>query len=150
MGNKKTIIVLILAAILAFITAFVIFLINKPINSIQDINENLIDTNKQEETIIEDIVPAQESLKEEILETKTEVKSVVKQSLVQKPVQKAQPKTTVTTPQIKPIKVEASVEDARDIEKTEKDNGVIKEANSGVVVITREFKTETPAKYSFK
>ena len=137
MSNKKTILVILLAAILAFLA--VLFVFNPTKTSVK--KEDVI------EEVIEPTAPA--IVEEEKIEESTAEEEEIKPEI--KPVAKPTP-VKVSTPVIKQIQVEEAKEAIK--EETSKeiqvDAGIIKESGSNDIVITREFKSKSPTKYSFE
>ena len=119
--NKHTIIVIITAGILALLGALVIFKTTKKTEVIEPI--------KEEETIIP--LPEPEPIK---------VEKEVKKVSYQKP---TQPKPEVKElPEIKQIVVKEA--------ETPVHENVVQEEESKDIVITKEYKIQTPARYTFK
>lgn len=132
-NNKKTFLVILLATILAFLAVFFITKSTKPqkdFDNVPTIKENIIE---ETETKIE--------------ESKVENKPVVQ--LNQKPQKQIQ------SPKLEDIKLEKLVVEenpeitTKPIE-PEIDNGIKKIEGTNIIEVTREFKIDTPAKYSFK
>lgn len=131
--NRKSLVVIILAGLLALLGAFVIFMFNKP-TALQPIEQ------QEEETIIP--IPEPEPVKVE--ETKPEVKPAVPNKVKKVSYKKPAPKPTVNeTPVIKPIVVKEAEPEVVQNE------GVVQE-DSKDIVITREYKMQSPARYTFK
>ncbi len=138
MEKKNIVIVVIIAIICALLTA--LFLIKSPKNGpvlIPEEQKTVI-----EQPAVETVLPAEETIKED--EGEQEQKTVEKP--LSKPV--AKPTTPISqTPVIKPIQVEEEKTMEVSVEKAVQDAGIIKD--SGEIVITREFKSQSPSKYSF-
>ena len=135
MSNKKTILVILLAAILALLAVLFIF--------------NPTKTTVKKEDVIEEVIePTAPAIVEEKIEESTaeeEIKPEIK------PVAKPAPVKT-STPVIKQIQVEEAKEVVKEEPQNEiqVDAGIIKESGSNDIVITREFKSKSPTKYSFE
>lgn len=142
MDRKKNVLVIIFATLLALLVAFVFFKIyNNKIKTVepkQEIVQEEIKLN-EEEVLVEEI-------KEEIIEKKEAPVVQPKKETVAttKPIKKEE------APVIKSIQVEEVKVVENKIEENKQDCGVIKDAATNEIVITREFKTTTPNKYSFK
>lgn len=138
-NNKKILLVFLFATILALLTVFFITKYNtneRTINTEPTIKENLI-----EEINVDNNT---EVTKPTLEETKVTPE-------ITKPKKQIQNKTEL--PEIKKIVVEENKEEVKEDLKEEKlneDNGIQKIEGSNVIEITREFKVETPSKYSFK
>lgn len=141
MTNKqKTFLIILLATILAFLA---VFFINKNSNHKKDI-ENI--------PTIENYVIEDSNTKFE--ENKVEIKPEIKPEIQIE--QKAQKQ--IKTPKLENIKYEQPVikeikeikEKATNSEETAIDNGIKKIEGTDIIEVTREFKIDTPAKYSFK
>ena len=143
MDKKKNVLVIIFATLLALLVAFVFFKIyNNKIKNVepkQEIVQEEIKLNDEEEVLVEEI-------KEEIIERKEAPVAQPKKETVAatKPIKKEE------APVIKSIQVEEVKVVENKIEENNKDCGIIKDAATNEIVITREFKTTTPNKYSFK
>lgn len=130
--DKRVFFVILLAAIVAFFVAFVVL---KP-----------TETGKEAPITQEEVI--QEKASEEqpdadVLSDKAEEKPVVK--TIPKTIKKVQP-----TPVIKPLKVEESSQLKSEDQTIKLEDVGIRQEDSGVVTITREFKSQSPAKYSFR
>ena len=126
MSNKKTILVILLAAILALIAVLFIF--------------NPTKTTVKKEDVIEEVIePTAPAIVEE--EIKSEIKPVAKPAPVK-----------TSAPVIKQIQVEEVKEVVKEEPQNEiqVDAGIIKESGSNDIVIIREFKSKSPTKYSFE
>lgn len=141
MTNKqKTFLIILLATILAFLA---VFFINKNSNHKKDI-ENI--------PTIENYVIEDSNTK--IEENKVEIKPEIQPEIQIE--QKAQKQ--IKTPKLENIKYEQPVikeikeikEKATNSEETAIDNGIKKIEGTDIIEVTREFKIDTPAKYSFK
>ena len=141
MTNKqKTFLIILLATILAFLA---VFFINKNSNHKKNI-ENI--------PTIENYVIEDSNTKFE--ENKVEIKPEIKPEIQIE--QKAQKQ--IKTPKLENIKYEQPVikeikeikEKATNSEETAIDNGIKKIEGTDIIEVTREFKIDTPAKYSFK
>lgn len=137
-NNKKILLVFLFATILALLTIFFITKYNtneRTINTKPTIKENLI-----EEINIDNNT---EVTKPTLEETKVTPE-------ITKP--KKQIKNKTELPEIKKIVVEENKEKVKEDLKEElnEDNGIQKIEGTNVIEITREFKVETPSKYSFK
>lgn len=137
MEKKNIVIVVIVAIICALLTA--LFLIKSPKNGpvlIPEEQKTVI-----EQPAVESVLPTEETIKEE---------GEQEQKTVEKPLSKPVTKPTTPifqTPVIKPIQVEEEKTMEVFVEKAVQDAGIIKD--SGEIVITREFKSQSPSKYSF-
>lgn len=136
-NNKKIFLIFIFASIIALLTVFLVAkynVINKTIKPEQVFEENFI-----------------EEIKEEISEEADKNNAVLEEAKPEINYSKKienQPNVKVEIPEIKKIIVEEVKEDIK--EDTIMDNGIQKIEGSNVIEITREFKIETPSKYSFK
>lgn len=130
--NKKALFVIVLAGILALLGAYLILRPKKV--EIQPIPVEPVVTTPVSE-------PASTELPEAEPEQKPEVIQPVKKVSYKKPV--IQP-AKVEEPVIKPI----VVREAQD--ELVPDAGIIREEDSKDVVITREFKMQSPSRYTFK
>ena len=136
MENKKVFFVIALAVVLALIVTLFIFKPNKVVETPN--NKSVSD---QEKIIKETPAIENKELEKEVVDTV--------QESVQKPTQTKKVETQALI--IKPLKVEESkISESSKEEIRLEDPGIVKEADSNVIVITREFKSESPAKYSFK
>ena len=139
-NNKKSFLVVVIAFILALVIAY--FFVNK--NKTSVVEEPV----KQE--LIEEITETKFNVSEDVNDVKTK-KIIIEES---KTVSDNLQKTTVQKQLIQ--KSETLKPEIENVEKTvseqEKlnDVGIIKDSLTNEVVITREFKMESPAKYSFK
>lgn len=140
--NKKVVLIIILAGILALIGAFVILKLYS-VQTLPAIEEKAIPTLETEQ--VEEVSTRVETPKQEVTEVKpsvtqtkpTPVKKVSSNKTVSKP-------TVQELPVVKPIVV-------KEVEPEQIQNeAVIKEENSNDIVITKEYKMQSPAKYSFK
>ncbi len=123
--NKQSLLVIIIAGILALTGAFIIFNITREPKVIEPVKE-----------VKEIIIPTPEPEPVKVEETKQEIKQVS----YKKP---APPKPAVTElPVIKPIVVKEAEQPVHE--------EVVQEEDSKDVVITREYKIQTPARYTFK
>ena len=138
MSNKKTILVILLAAILALLAVLFVFNPTKTTVKKEDVIEEVIEPTApaiiEEEKIEESTAGEEEEIKPEI-----------------KPVAKPAPVKT-STPVIKQIQVEEAKEVVKEEPQNEiqVDAGIIKEYGSNDIVIIREFKSKSPTKYSFE
>lgn len=140
--NKKVVLIIILAGILALIGAFVIWKLYSA-QTLPVFEEKTISTLETER--VEEVSPRVETSKQEVTEVKsnvtqtkpTPVKKVFSNKTVSKP-------TAQELPVVKPIVVKEVVP-----EQTQNEV-VIKEESSNDIVITKEYKMQSPAKYSFK
>ena len=153
MNNKKAIIVILLATLLAFITVLFftkndsskpILIPNEPNESIE---HQIFDKNtikKQEEN------PNAEQPSKNNLPEISKPQPVNKQ--IQTPTKPITKQTipTQTTPIIKPLQVEETKVEEQKNSTTLTDTGVIKEIETNEIVIMKEYKSPTPAKYSFE
>lgn len=134
--DKKTIITIIIATILALVSAFLI--LNK--NTTEKSVENVSTQQEETSTTKEDIVIDEEMFVKEVEQTEktteTEKKSKPTKNMV-----KSQTSQTPVFDQI--VVQEGSV-----VEEAEPDYGIRKVGDT--VEITREFKVKSPVKYSFK
>lgn len=131
MDKKKAFLVILLAIVLAIVAVLVVFKTEKDVE--------YFDITQKEDLLLEDEINAvPESIKNE--------------SVVEAPVLKQEREVQVAptvAPIIKPLKI---VEEKTEEHKTDKesvDTGITKDAASNEIVITREFKSQSPAKYSF-
>ena len=125
--NKKTLLVIILAGIFALLGAFAVLKTSQKPQVIEPVKQ-------EEEEIIP--IPEPEPVKVEVEETKPEIKKVsYKKQTTPKPVVKE-------LPVIKPIVV-------KEVEAPVHEN-VVQEEESKDIVITKEYKVQTPARYTFK
>lgn len=139
MDKKKSFLVVILAAILAFVAVFFVFKLTKSSQLEQEQQVEVLEDQKLEPEEVTDALPSKESDKEFVKEVKPVVNS--------EPVRKiAEPKAE--SPVIKPIKVEEA--NLKPVVNNEMDPGIVKEVDTNEIVITREFKSQSPAKYSFQ
>lgn len=147
MDKKKVILVIVLATILALLAAFGVMKFSN--NDVKQIEPQTEVVNEEETSLNT----------EEI--TDTEVKEESETEVVeQKPIQVVQPQKEVKTvvkpvikedlPVVKPLQVEEVKVVENSIEENNKDCGILKDSGTNEIVITREFKTTTPNKYSFK
>lgn len=132
--NKKSIITVILATILAFLATFFLFVFNK--KTITEKPELKNEIPVQEKAI-------ETSIKEDVVQDK-EVKNIKKESKEEDLIIKV-----IETPTIKPLKIVPQADNSEDEIKKTDDAGIIKDEVSNEIVITREFKMQSPAKYSF-
>ena len=131
--NKYTLTVIIIAGILALLGAFAIFKVTQKSEIIEPIQE--------EETVIP--IPEPEPVKVE--EIKPEEKSITFNQVKKVSYKKPAPKSTVNeAPVIKPIVVKEAEPEVVQNE------GVVQEEDSKDIVITREYKMQSPARYTFK
>lgn len=135
MDKKKALLVVILASILAFMAVMFIFQTNKKDDVTQEQTQEIIE---QEIEPTEQLPAEEETVVEELEKAEKNITKVAPKAPVQK----------TPEPIIKPIQVEEAKVVEGGVEETEIDAGIYKDANS--VVITREFKTQTRAKYSFE
>lgn len=129
--DKKTIISILVLVILAIFISFIIF--GKYNNNVTVPDNNIL----QEETSIENVIEEQVEIKESLIKQEEE-------SVIIQPVKS----TTVQIKKQEPVVEKLVVEEP--VEEVQVDNGIQKNEGSDVIEITREFKFETPAKYSFK
>lgn len=131
MDKRKIFLVIFLAALLAFLTVVFVFK--------RDVKSELPNLNEQEEAVLQD--------EEEVdsVELQQQQEDVVK---TESPVVKEKVVAT-QAPVIKHLKVEEVVEEISQAEEKTEDAGVIKDSDSNAIVVTREFKYKSPAKYSF-
>lgn len=130
--DKKVFFVILLAAIVAFSVTFIVL---KPTEKVKEAPIT------QEEVIQEKA--SEEQSEADALSNKTEEKPVVK--TVPKTIKKVQP-----NPVIKSLKVEENIPLKSEDQTIKLEDVGIRQEDSGVVTITREFKSQSPAKYSFK
>ena len=137
--DKKTIITIVLATLLALVAAFII--LNKNTTAVQ--NEN--NTNQQEEIIVEDETSS-ETEKIENKNSEEEEEEIKKDEKALRP--------TASTKPVKSIIKEAPSEDKTIVQEAsitkdaEPDYGIRKIGET--IEVTREFKVKSPTKYSFK
>lgn len=136
MSNKKTILVILLAAILALLAVLFVFNPTKTTVKKEDVIEEVIEPTAP--AIVEEEKIEESTAEEEI---KPEIKPVAKPAPVK-----------TSTPVIKQIQVEEAKEVVKEEPQNEiqVDAGIIKESGSNDIVITREFKSKSPTKYSFE
>lgn len=132
MDNKKAILVVFLAIVLAFIVVSCIYKKNNTI---------LPEIEPQEEKVIDNTIEKQADITNPNNELKTDIKPDIKQVI--KPI-----KTEVEYPVIKPLQVEEAKEPVAKLE--ESDFGISQEVGTNDIIIHKEFKSESPAKYSFE
>ena len=133
MNNKKALLVVFIAALLAFIAVFSVY---KKMNRSYDIPE----IEQQQDVVLE------EPVKEEPAEPIQEQKEVSAPKPAVKSVKPVAPK--VKEPVILPLKVEEQKE-ALNLE-IESKADIMKDSNSNDIIIIKEFKSKSPAKYSFE
>ena len=134
--DKKTIITIVLATLLALVTAFLV--LNKNTTAIQ--NENNI--NQQEETIVEN-----ETITEiEKIDSENSVEEIKKDEKVLKPTASTKPVKSIVKDV--PAEDKTIVQEASITKDAEPDYGIRKVGDT--VEITREFEVKSPIKYSFK
>lgn len=133
--NNKSILTIILAALLAFLCAFFIIKRDDADTSVTD-----NDLNVQEEVVVSTDEP-----KEEIVE-ETKQKKMVNETkpLIKTPVEKP----TVDVNKEEPVFERITVKEGGVVEEVEEDYGIKRNAD-GTYEITREFKMKSPTKYSF-
>lgn len=139
--NKKVILIIILAGFLAFLGALALLNICKQNQEPQPLPE-------LEETQLPITEPELKNEPESIEVKTTEEKPPVKQPVKSSAQRVAAPKTVSTaktnSPKIKPVSAENSVEEP--VQNAE----IIQEEGSKDIVITKEYKIKSPAKYTFK
>lgn len=145
MNKKRTFFAVILATILALV---IVLTFLKPTTKTTPIklepNEIKIQEEKIETPIVkDDAIQQEKETMKKVSETKTP--KVVKQT--PKKVETLNSKQTETLV-IKPLQIKEGVTTNQPEEKA--DAGIVKETSSNDVIITREFKFQTPAKYSFE
>ncbi len=145
MDKKKAVLVIILAMLLAFVVGlfFIKPLKSEPVLIPDEKTEQVDEISEENSSIIQDAQKEEEKVAED--KVVSEVKSI------EKPVIKPITKSEIgiqETPIIKPIQVEEATVVEGGIEETEIDAGIYKDANG--IVITREFKAKSRAKYSFE
>lgn len=145
MDKKRTFFAVILATILALV---IVLTFLKPTTKTTPIklepNEIKIQEEKIETPIVkDDAIQQKQETPKKVTETKPQ--KIVKPA--PKRVETLSPKQ-IETPVIKPLQIKEEVTTNQPEEKV--DNGIIKETSSNDIVITREFKSQTPAKYSFE
>lgn len=133
--DKKTIITIIIATILALISAFLILNKNTTKKSVENVS-----TQQEEASIAKEDIPNDEEIFEEA-EQKEETSATEKVSMPTKNIVKPQTNQTPVFDQI--VVQEGSV-----VEEAEPDYGIRKIGDT--IEITREFKVKSPVKYSFK
>ena len=139
MDKKKALLVVIIAAILAFGVA-VIFKQDKKVELPQNQQEQESVLNKEEQETTEIIEETEES-------EKTEEKNLpTKQVPIKPEVKSSTP--TAEYPVIEPLQVTEPLEGAI-LEETI-DHGIMKETETGNIIITREFKSKSKDKYIFE
>lgn len=128
MNNKKAFLVILLAILLALISVLFLFKTEKNTDYSNLIEENF--------STIEKEVKKVESI---------ETQSVLEAPVVEQ--EKTIQVTPIETPTIKPLKIEEKevITDEND----PIDAGITKDTLSNDIIITREFKSQSPAKYSF-
>ena len=139
MDKKKALLVIIVAALLAFATVSILTKKNS--------TEEVIETETQQEVVAEETnnENVDISIEEEMLENVTIKPPVIKTNI--KPIVKPIP-PVVEQPVFKPLQVEVTKEGVAAEEKV--DPGVMKEASSGNVIVTREFKSKSRNRYVFE
>ena len=146
MDKKKIFIVVVLAAMLALLSAFfVLKFVNRNIEQTQVIQDVV-----QEETVSVDVVEEKvEDSSDVVLEQKpVEIQQAQKPvKVVKKVVKQAE---VTESPILKPLQVEEVKVVENRVEENKEDCGILKDSTTNEIVITREFKTTTPNKYSFK
>lgn len=145
MDKKRTFFAVILAIILALL---VVLTLLKPTTQTAPIKLEQNEINIQEEVIEtpmvkEDAIQQKQETTKKVIETKPQ--KIVKPA--PKRVETSSPKQ-IETPVIKPLQIKEEVTTNQPEEKV--DTGIVKETSSNDIVITREFKAQTPAKYSFE
>lgn len=144
MDKKRTFVAVVLVAILALIIVLILF---KPTEKSTPIKLESNETKTQEEVttpVVEENTIQQE---EKSISNVSEAKTQKSTKYTVKKVEKAPAKTS-EVPLIKPLQVKEDVK----VSQTEEieDAGIVKETSSNDIVITKEFKFQTPAKYSFE
>ena len=131
MDIKKFVLVIISAVLVALFCSF-LFFSKKEVSDISDI-ENSVEFSQEEPIVSTD---SEDVAKEEIIKEKTVLDSTKS---------KTEEKSVVTPIQLEEIKFvkEAVVEKSID-------PGVMKETETNEIVITREFKSPSPNKYTFE
>lgn len=145
MDNKKVFLAVILAAIVALIIAFVFLKCTSktiPIKLEEDklpAQEDVAIPTDEENVVKTEEEPVQKTIETEVKPaTKPVVKKVVKPTV--KPAE---------VPVIKPLQVEEKKSMVNSTEE-KADAGIIKDSTTNDIVITKEFKSNTPSKYSFE
>lgn len=131
--NKKTLLVIIIAGILALIGAFAILKMTQKseiITPVQQQEEEIIPIPEPEPVKVEEVKPEQKPAA-----TNPVKKVSYKKPIPQKPAVKE-------LPEIKPIVVKEAETPAHE--------NVVQEEDSKDIVITKEYKIQTPARYTFK
>ena len=128
MNNKKAFLAILLAILLALISVLFLFKTEKNTDYSNLIEENFSTIEKEVK----------------------KVESIETQSVLEAPVieqEKTIQVTPIETPTIKPLKIEEKevITDEND----PIDAGITKDTLSNDIIITREFKSQSPAKYSF-
>lgn len=143
--EKDKILTIIIAGLLALALAIGFYIKNYKetlpnLPQEETILDNRTDTSEEVSIEESETAPSLDPIPEE--EAKKDIKSMREKT-------KTTPKTTIKSDNETqaPIKKADIVENAEAINK---DAGIIKEQDSNVIVITQEFKMQSPAKYSFK
>ena len=141
MDKKKAFLVILFAAILAFVLVFSVLKNNNKVENTPPV--------EQEETVVqEEVQVSDETLDQEEVE---KVEDVEKLAPAIKQVVKSAKKTNASeseAPVIQPLRVE-EVSIVHEEQKQE-DPGLYKEAGTNNIVVTREFKAQSRAKYLFE
>jgi len=149
--DKNKILIVILATILAFIVGISIikYSSNQKELNIKDNNPEqvLLNENETQEVEQEDVavdekdVPTLEPIDKEV--AKKDIENI------RKSVENS--KKQIVQEEKKEVNIESKVEVTDDLtSKNIEDAGIIKEIETNEIVITREFKVQSPSKYSFK
>ena len=149
MSNKKAIAIIILAIIFAYIsTVFVYkYIESKQTKYINIKQEKKQDNNAQKDSNIEaNVIKIEDSKKENIENKVTHSTTIAPNCKTKNTPSNAKAKEP---PAIKPLQVQELAKE--NIEESEENNkNIHKEISSEAIVITKEYKFQSPAKYSFK
>ena len=145
--DKKTLITIILAALLALVSAFIILKRNNN-NEVIKPAQTPIETNVENEFVSEEKVTLEEDMQEDTLEqTSEKASSVIK--LFDKKQAKTSSAQNLTEEFVEqPVFDNIVVQEGSVIKEVEEDYGIKKDGD--IIEVTREFKLKSPTKYTFK
>ena len=144
--DKKTLITIILAAILALVSAFVLLKRNN--TEVTKPAQIPIETKVEKDFVSEEKTTLEEDIQKDTLEQTSEKASSVIKLFDKKQIQTNSTQNLVEEVIEQPIFDNIVVQEGSVIKEVEEDYGIKKDGD--IIEVTREFRLKTPVKYTFK
>ena len=149
--NKKSFLVILLAALVAFISAFFISNVIQNKNEIPDISDSEkieINNDTIEKSIQDNALNDEETAADTKFSVETQTSTKAQQKTATKEVKKYIPKEEKVINSSNAESLQKTLEVS--IEEETVDYGLYREEGTGNIIITRHFSSKSPTKYSFK